>query len=72
MSAKSDNLIARQEYILQRLQETGGVAVDEICQTLGASIATIRPRFRRPRKPFIAQAHRGGAVVDSSSDPESL
>ena len=30
MPAKSDNLIARHEYILQRLQETGSVAVDEL------------------------------------------
>ena len=42
MPAKSDNLIARHEYILQRLQETGTVVIDELCTTLEASIATIR------------------------------
>jgi hypothetical protein len=34
MPAKSDYLIARHEYILQRLQATGTVAVDELCTTL--------------------------------------
>jgi DeoR family transcriptional regulator of aga operon len=40
MPAKSDNLIARHEYILQRLQSTGTVAIDELCATLGAMRGT--------------------------------
>ena len=48
MPAKPENLLARQEFILQRLQETGSVLVSELCATLGASIATIRRDFLRP------------------------
>jgi DeoR family transcriptional regulator of aga operon len=62
MPAKSDNLIARQEYILQRLQETGGVAVDELCQTLGASIATIRRDLEDLESRSLLKRTRGGAV----------
>ena len=62
MPAKSDNLIARQEYILQRLQEAGGVAVDELCQTLGASIATIRRDLEDLEGRSLLKRTRGGAV----------
>ena len=57
MPAKSDNLIARHEYILQRLQETGTVVIDELCTTLEASIATIRRDLEDLEKPIFAQAH---------------
>ncbi len=57
MPAKSDNLIARHEYILQRLQETGTVAIDELCTTLGASIATIRRDLEDLESTIFAQAH---------------
>ena len=62
MPAKSDNLIARQEYILQRLQETGAVAIDELCTTLGASIATIRRDLEDLEKRSLLRRTRGGAV----------
>jgi hypothetical protein len=41
-SLESDNLVARHEYILHRLQETGSVAIDGLCATLSVSITTIR------------------------------
>src|ERR1700746_3637580 len=62
MPAKSDNLIARHEYILQRLQETGGVEVDELCNTLGASIATIRRDLEDLESRSLLRRTRGGAV----------
>ena len=62
MPAKSDNLIARHGYILQRLQETGAVAVDELCQTLGASIATIRRDLEDLESRSLLMRARGGAV----------
>ena len=62
MPAKSDNLIARQEYILQRLQEAGSIAVDELCQTLGASIATIRRDLEDLERRSLLKRTRGGAV----------
>ena len=62
MPAKSDNLIARHGYILQRLQETGAVAVDELCQTLGASIATIRRDLEDLESQSLLMRARGGAV----------
>ena len=62
MPAKSDNLIARHEYILQRLQETGTVAIDELCTTLGASIATIRRDLEDLETRSLLRRTRGGAV----------
>jgi DeoR/GlpR family transcriptional regulator of sugar metabolism len=62
MPAKTDNLIARHEYILQRLQETGNVAVDELCTTLGASIATIRRDLEDLEKRSLLKRTRGGAI----------
>ena len=62
MPAKSDNLIARHEYILQRLQESGTVVIDELCTTLGASIATIRRDLEDLEKRSLLRRTRGGAV----------
>src|SRR5258708_15802141 len=62
MAPKTDNLVARQEYILRRLQETGGVEVDELCNTLGASIATIRRDLEDLESRSLVRSTRGGAV----------
>src|ERR1700751_4529302 len=62
MPAKRDNLIARHEYILQRLQEAGTVAVEELCTTLGASIATIRRDLEDLESRSLLRRTRGGAV----------
>jgi len=62
MPAKSDNLIARHEYILHRLQEAGTVAIDELCTTLGASIATIRRDLEDLESRSLLRRTRGGAV----------
>jgi DeoR family transcriptional regulator of aga operon len=62
LAPKTDNLVARQEYILRRLQETGDVEVDELCNTLGASIATIRRDLEDLESRSLLRRTRGGAV----------
>ena len=63
MPPKTDNLVARHEYILRRLQETGSVAVDELCTTLGASIATIRRDLEDLENRSLLRRTRGGGVL---------
>src|SRR5271154_53775 len=62
MPPKSDNLVARHEYILQRLQATGTVAIEELCTSLGASIATIRRDLEDLESRSLLRRTRGGAV----------
>ena len=62
MPAKSDNRIARGEYILQLLQETGTIAIDGLCTTLGASVATIRRDLAGLESRSLLKRTRGGAV----------
>jgi DeoR/GlpR family transcriptional regulator of sugar metabolism len=62
MAPKTDNLVARHEYILRRLQEAGGVEVDELCTTLDASIATIRRDLEDLESRSLLRRTRGGAV----------
>lgn len=62
MPAKTDNLVARQEYILRRLQEAGSVAIDELCTTLQASIATIRRDLENLETRSLLRRTRGGAI----------
>jgi DeoR/GlpR family transcriptional regulator of sugar metabolism len=62
MPPKSDNLIARHDYILQRLQAKGTVAIDDLCTTLGASIATIRRDLEDLESLSLLRRTRGGAV----------
>jgi DeoR/GlpR family transcriptional regulator of sugar metabolism len=62
MAAKTDNLLARQEFILHQLQEMGTVAIDELCNALGASIATIRRDLEDLEGRSLLKRVRGGAV----------
>jgi DeoR family transcriptional regulator of aga operon len=62
MPPKTDNLIARHEYIFRRLQETGGVEIDELCRTLGASIATIRRDLEDLERRSLLRRTRRGAM----------
>jgi DeoR family transcriptional regulator of aga operon len=62
MPAKTDNLVARHDHILRRLQETGSVEVEELCTTLGASIATIRRDLESLEERSLLRRTRGGAV----------
>lgn len=61
MPAKNENLVSRQEFILRRLQETGSVTVEELCATLGASIATIRRDLEDLESRSLLRRTRGGA-----------
>lgn len=63
MPPKTDNLVARQEYILRQLQETGTVAIDELSNDLGASIATIRRDLEDLEGRSLLRRTRGGAVA---------
>jgi DeoR/GlpR family transcriptional regulator of sugar metabolism len=62
MPRKSGNLVARQEFILHRLQETGTLAIDELCVALDASIATIRRDLEDLEGRSLLKRVRGGAV----------
>lgn len=62
MPAKTDNLIARQEYILRQLQESGSVSVENLCTELSASLATIRRDLDDLEGRSLLRRTRGGAV----------
>lgn len=62
MANRTDNLVARQEFILARLQEAGSVSIDDLCASLGASIATIRRDLEDLEGRSLLKRVRGGAV----------
>lgn len=62
MAQRTDNLIARHEIILQRLQESGSVNIEELCATLQASIATVRRDLEDLESRSLLKRVRGGAV----------
>lgn len=62
MARKSDNTGTRQEFILRNLQETGTVSIENLCNTTGASIATIRRDLEDLEGRSLLKRIRGGAV----------
>ncbi|MGH9600443.1 MAG: DeoR/GlpR family DNA-binding transcription regulator [Terracidiphilus sp.] len=62
MPPKTANLVARHEYILRHLQETGSVSITDLCATLGASIATIRRDLEDLEGRSLLRRTRGGGV----------
>ena len=62
MPGRTDNLIARHEYILRQLQETGSVSIDDLCTSLSASLATIRRDLDDLESRSLLRRTRGGAV----------
>lgn len=62
MSAKSEKLVARQEYILRRLQEDGNISIHDLCTALGASLATVRRDLGILEGRSLLRRTRGGAV----------
>jgi DeoR family transcriptional regulator of aga operon len=62
MAGKTDNLVVRQNFILRQLQETGTVVIEELCASLGASIATIRRDLEDLEERSLLKRVRGGAV----------
>src|SRR5215469_11853403 len=62
MPPKTGHLVARQEFVLRQLQETGTVVVEELSTRLGASIATIRRDLEDLETRSLLRRTRGGAV----------
>ena len=62
MAGKTNNLVFRQEFILHRLQEGGEVAIDELCASLSASVATIRRDLDDLEQRSLLRRTHGGAV----------
>ena len=62
MTGKTDNLVARQEQILQRLQKEGAVSIDALCASLHASLATIRRDLEDLEGRSLLKRVRGGAI----------
>ena len=62
MARKPNHLVARQEFILNRIQEAGEVAIEELCVSLGASVATIRRDLVNLEGRSLLRRTRGGAV----------
>ncbi|HEY1577042.1 MAG TPA: DeoR/GlpR family DNA-binding transcription regulator [Terracidiphilus sp.] len=66
MPGKFENVTARQELILHRLQEIGEVNVEELCASLEASTATIRRDLDDLERRSLLRRTRGGAISISS------
>jgi len=62
MSAKTNALATRQQIILQRLQDDGKVSINDLCSSLGASLATIRRDLDMLENRSLLRRSRGGAV----------
>jgi len=62
MANRTDNLAARQEFILRNLQEKGSVSIDDLRAALGASIATVRRDLEDLENRSLLKRVRGGAV----------
>lgn len=66
MAGKFENVTSRQDFILHRLQESGEVSVDELCDSLEASTATIRRDLDDLEHRSLLRRTRGGAISISS------
>ena len=62
MPGRFENVSARQDSILHRLQETGEVSVEELCATLETSTATIRRDLDELEQRSLLRRTRGGAI----------
>lgn len=63
MARKTEHLVARQEFILHRLQGLGEVTIEELCGSLEASVATIRRDLADLERRSLLRRTRGGAVA---------
>jgi DeoR/GlpR family transcriptional regulator of sugar metabolism len=66
MPGKFENVSARQDFILRKLQETGEVSIEELCSSLEASTATIRRDLDDLEQRSLLRRTRGGAISISS------
>ena len=62
MAGKYENVSARQDLILHRLQETGEVSIEGLCASLEASTATIRRDLDDLEQRSLLRRTRGGAI----------
>jgi len=62
MPGKFENVSARQDFILHRLQETDEVSIEELCAALDASTATIRRDLDDLEQRSLLRRTRGGAI----------
>ena len=63
MADRLENLVARQAQILNLLQASGSVSIDELCANLQASIATVRRDLQDLESRSLLRRTRGGAVL---------
>jgi len=66
MPARFENVAARHEFILHRLQQAGEVSIEELCASLEASTATIRRDLGDLEQRSLLRRTRGGAISISS------
>ena len=66
MPGKFENVSARQDFILRKLQETGEVSIEELYASLEASTATIRRDLDDLEQRSLLRRTRGGAISISS------
>ena len=62
MKNDESELEKRQQQILQRLQSSGSVLIEELCRDLDTSIATVRRDLRALEGRRLLRRTRGGAV----------
>jgi DeoR family transcriptional regulator of aga operon len=62
MPGKFENVSARQDFILHRLQEADEVSIEELCAALDASTATIRRDLDDLEQRSLLRRTRGGAI----------
>jgi DeoR/GlpR family transcriptional regulator of sugar metabolism len=63
MSNRPENLSSRQILILDLLQASGSVSVDELCSKLQVSVATVRRDLQDLEKRAFLRRTHGGAVL---------
>jgi len=66
MPGKFENVSARQDFILHRLQEAGEVSIENLCSSLETSTATIRRDLDDLEQRSLLRRTRGGAISISS------
>lgn len=66
MSARIDNVSARQDHILRHIHEAGEVSIDALCAEFDASTATIRRDLDELEQRSLLRRTRGGAISISS------
>lgn len=63
MKEKSSSLVERQEAILQTLQSSGAVTIEDLCALLQTSVATVRRDLKDLEERALLRRTRGGAMT---------